>query len=155
MTPVHKLILSNVRSKKRHYEVDEDSPTNMDKKEAKKLRKQAEKVMMYSDSNCKDFTFSAWNRLRKHLGIQMIQIPLAIRTCSNHLSGGKKKEKEKKEGKERKNDDESRLRLMKDIDRVRKRRIERENELEEMERLRAEEQRLREVWPHSSFFNIN
>ena len=34
---------------------------------------------------------------------------------------------------------------MKDIDRVRKRRIDREQELEEMERLRAEEQRLREA----------
>ena len=58
---------------------------------------------------------------------------------------GKKKEKDKSEGKVEKDDEESRLKLMKDIDRVRKRRVDRENELEEMERLRAEEQRLREA----------
>lgn len=58
---------------------------------------------------------------------------------------GKKKDKDKLEGKVEKDDEESRLKLMKDIDRVRKRRVDRENELEEMERLRAEEQRLREA----------
>lgn len=114
------------KSKKRHYEVDEDSPTNMDKKEAKKLRKQAEKVAK---------TFGYTNDTN----------PFGDSNLLQPFVWGKKKEKEKKEGKERKNDDESRLRLMKDIDRVRKRRIERENELEEMERLRAEEQRLREA----------
>jgi hypothetical protein len=58
---------------------------------------------------------------------------------------GKKKDKDKNEGKVEKDDEESRLKLMKDIDRVRKRRVDRENELEEMERLRAEETRLREA----------
>ena len=58
---------------------------------------------------------------------------------------GKKKDKDKSEGKVERDDEVSRLKLMKDIDRVRKRRVDRENELEEMERLRAEEQRLREA----------
>eukprot|EP00596_Hydrurales_sp_CCMP1899_P002114 CAMPEP_0119042838 /NCGR_PEP_ID=MMETSP1177-20130426/16195_1 /TAXON_ID=2985 /ORGANISM="Ochromonas sp, Strain CCMP1899" /LENGTH=482 /DNA_ID=CAMNT_0007009875 /DNA_START=99 /DNA_END=1544 /DNA_ORIENTATION=- len=59
---------------------------------------------------------------------------------------GKKVTKDKSEGKKEEVDTEAhRLKLMHDIDRVRKRREERENELEEMERLRDEEQRLREA----------
>ena len=57
----------------------------------------------------------------------------------------KKVEKDKKEGRLEEDSEESRLKLMQDIDRVRKRREDREKELEEMERLRTEEQRLREA----------
>lgn len=58
---------------------------------------------------------------------------------------GKKVTKDKIEGRKDEGDSEAhRIKLMHDIDRVRKRREERENELEEMERLRSEEQRLRE-----------
>jgi hypothetical protein len=57
---------------------------------------------------------------------------------------GKKKEKESVEGKVEENTSEKRIKLMEEIDRVRKRRDMKEKEQEEMERLRAEEQRLRE-----------
>ena len=58
---------------------------------------------------------------------------------------GKKAEKEHTEGKPKTDPEEERLKLMADIDRVRKRRRDREIEQEEMERLRSEEQRLREA----------
>lgn len=57
---------------------------------------------------------------------------------------GKKKDKDKKEGREEDESEEKRFALMKEIERVRNRRDEREKELEEMDRLRTEEQRLRE-----------
>lgn len=43
----------------------------------------------------------------------------------------------------------SRLKLIREIESVRKRRVDRENELAELERLRDEEQRLREVFCNS------
>lgn len=58
---------------------------------------------------------------------------------------GKKKEKDKREGKSTTDPEEERLKLMSDIEKVRKRRQDRERELEEMERLRTEEMRLREA----------
>jgi hypothetical protein len=69
---------------------------------------------------------------------------------------GKKKEEEKKKDKKskkhsRERDDEltseseKRIKLMDEIDKVRKRRLDREKELEDIERLREEEQRLREM----------
>lgn len=60
---------------------------------------------------------------------------------------GKKKEKDKVEGKADVNmhSDGKRLELIGEIEKVRKRRKEREDELEEMDRLRGEEQRLREA----------
>jgi hypothetical protein len=58
---------------------------------------------------------------------------------------GKKKEKDRQLGKDVEDDEESRLKLIQDIDRVRKRRSEREQELEDMERMRADELRLREA----------
>lgn len=69
---------------------------------------------------------------------------------------GKKKEEEKKKEKKgkkhpRERDDDSnietekRIKLMDEIDKVRKRRMDRDKELEDIERLREEEQRLREM----------
>lgn len=58
---------------------------------------------------------------------------------------GKKVEKDKREGRIEEDSEEKRLKLMQDIEKVRKRREDREKELEEMEILRAEEQRLREA----------
>lgn len=58
---------------------------------------------------------------------------------------GKKKEKEKFSDKREENSEIARLKLITEIESVRKRRIDRENELAEIERLRDEEQRLREV----------
>lgn len=58
---------------------------------------------------------------------------------------GKKKEKDRQLGKVEEDDEETRLKLIQDIDRVRKRRTEREQELEDMERMRADELRLREA----------
>lgn len=57
----------------------------------------------------------------------------------------KKVDKDKAEGKEVEDSDEARLKLIRDIENVRKRRLDREKELEEMEQLRYEEQRLREA----------
>lgn len=114
------------KSKKRHYDVEMDPDSALDKKQSKKLRKQAEKVA-------------------KVFGYTNDTNPFGDSNLLQPFVWGKKKEKDKSEGKVERDDEESRLKLMKDIDRVRKRRVDRENELEEMERLRAEEQRLREA----------
>ena len=58
---------------------------------------------------------------------------------------GKKKEKDKFSNKKEENSEIARLKLITEIESVRKRRVDRENELVEIERLRDEEQRLREV----------
>jgi hypothetical protein len=61
---------------------------------------------------------------------------------------GKKKESERKEDKqklEENNEEGNRLKLMSEIEKVRKRRLDREAELAEIERLRDEEVRLREM----------
>jgi hypothetical protein len=58
---------------------------------------------------------------------------------------GKKKEKDRALGKGEENSEENRLRLIQEIERVRKRRHDREIELEEMQKLRDEEMRLREA----------
>lgn len=58
---------------------------------------------------------------------------------------GKKVEKDRMQGKQVENTEESRLKLIQDIDKVRKRRADREKELEEMQKLRDEELRLREL----------
>lgn len=111
---------------KRHYDVEMDPDSGLDKKQTKKLRKQAEKVA-------------------KVFGYTNDTNPFGDSNLLQPFVWGKKKDKDKSEGKVEKDDEVSRLKLMKDIDRVRKRRVDRENELEEMERLRAEEQRLREA----------
>lgn len=115
------------KSKKRHYEMEMDPDNSIDKKQSKKLRKQAEKVA-------------------KAFGYTNDTNPFGDSNLLEPFVWGKKKDKDRKEGKAQNCDDEeNRLRLMKDIDRVRKRRVEREQEVEEMERLRAEEQRLKEA----------
>ena len=59
---------------------------------------------------------------------------------------GKKKEKDTKEGRTEEVDSvDNRVKMMAEIERVRKRREDRELEVEEMDRLRTEEQRLREA----------
>jgi hypothetical protein len=58
---------------------------------------------------------------------------------------GKKVEKDRLQGKEVEDSEETRLRLIQDIDRVRKRRADREREIEEMQKLRDDELRLREM----------
>ena len=62
------------------------------------------------------------------------------------FSWAKKKEKDSLTKKSTDEDPElARLKLISEIENVRKRRVDRENELAEIERLRDEEQRLREV----------
>ena len=109
------------KEKKRHRE-DED-PADREKRKAGKKAEKVAKMLGYSnDIN----PFGDSNLLQPFIW-------------------GKKVTKDKIEGRKEEGDTEAhRLKLMHDIDRVRKRREERENELEEMERLRSEEQRLRE-----------
>ena len=109
------------KEKKRHRE-DED-PADREKRKAGKKAEKVAKLLGYSnDIN----PFGDSNLLQPFIW-------------------GKKVTKDKMEGRKEEGDTEAhRLKLMHDIDRVRKRREERENELEEMERLRSEEQRLRE-----------
>ena len=58
---------------------------------------------------------------------------------------GKKEERKKKDHSKHEDDEEdNRIKLIKDIEKIRKRREERENEVAEMERIREDEQRLRE-----------
>lgn len=66
---------------------------------------------------------------------------------------GKKKEKEKYENKSSgvDNSDKKRLELINEIEKVRKRRTQREEEVAELERLRDEEQRLRESQQYSDW----
>ena len=109
------------KEKKRHRE-DED-PADREKRKAGKKAEKVAKMLGYSnDIN----PFGDSNLLQPFIW-------------------GKKVSKDKSEGRKEEGDTEAhRLKLMHDIDKVRKRREERENELEEMERLRSEEQRLRE-----------
>ena len=109
------------KEKKRHRE-DED-PADREKRKAGKKAEKVAKMLGYSnDIN----PFGDSNLLQPFIW-------------------GKKVSKDRSEGRKEESDTEAhRLKLMHDIDKVRKRREERENELEEMERLRSEEQRLRE-----------
>ena len=109
------------KEKKRHRE-DED-PADREKRKAGKKAEKVAKMLGYSnDIN-----------------------PFGDSNLLQPFVWGKKVTKDKIEGRKEEGDTEAhRLKLMHDIDRVRKRREERENELEEMERLRSEEQRLRE-----------
>lgn len=58
---------------------------------------------------------------------------------------GKKAEKDRQQGKALEDTEESRFKLIQDIEKVRKRRSDRERELEEMQKLRDDELRLREM----------
>jgi hypothetical protein len=102
---------------------DEDPHARQLRKEAKKAEKMA-KVLGYSnDVN-----------------------PFGDSNLLQPFVWGKKKEKDKYEKKEEGGDSSTkRIELIGEIEKVRKRRAERENELAEIERLRDEEQRLREV----------
>lgn len=65
---------------------------------------------------------------------------------------GKKQEKDAREGRDTTKETEAlRLKTMEEIDRVRKRREDREREVEEMERLRTEEQRLRDTMQYGDW----
>ena len=109
------------KEKKRHRE-DED-PADREKRKAGKKAEKVAKMLGYSnDIN-----------------------PFGDSNLLQPFVWGKKVIKDKSEGRKDEGDTEAhRLKLMHDIGKVRKRREERENELEEMERLRSEEQRLRE-----------
>lgn len=111
------------KEKKRNRSSDEDERTH---KEHRKSQRKAEKV-------AKAFGYS--NDIN----------PFGDSNLLKPFVWGKKQDKEMKEGKSVADPDEERLRLMADIERVRKRRHDREVEVEEMERLRTEEQRLREA----------
>jgi hypothetical protein len=112
------------KEKKRHRDRDDEDP---DAREKRKAAKKAEKVAQM-------------------LGYSNEVNPFGDSNLLQPFVWGKKVTKERSEGKKVSESDAeaNRLKLMQDIDRVRKRREEREKELEEMERLRAEEQRLRE-----------
>jgi hypothetical protein len=109
-------------SKRHHSSDDEDTAHRAQKKSHKKAEKIA-KVFGYSnDIN-----------------------PFGDSNLLQPFVWGKKQDKEKKEGKVALDPEEERLKLMSDIEKVRKRREDRELEVEEMERLRTEEGRLREA----------
>jgi hypothetical protein len=85
-------------------------------------------------------------KVAKMLGYSNDTNPFGDSNLLQPFVWGKKVEKEKKEGKaHREGEGSSRLGMLEEINRVRKRREDREAELEEMDRLRAEEQRLREA----------
>lgn len=109
------------KEKKRHR--DDEDPADREKRKAGKKAEKVAKMLGYSnDIN-----------------------PFGDSNLLQPFVWGKKVSKDKSEGRKEETDTEAhRLKLMNDIDKVRKRREERENELEEMERLRSEEQRLRE-----------
>ena len=109
------------KEKKRHR--DDEDPADREKRKAGKKAEKVAKMLGYSnDIN-----------------------PFGDSNLLQPFVWGKKVSKDKSEGRKEEADTEAhRLKLMNDIDKVRKRREERENELEEMERLRSEEQRLRE-----------
>lgn len=95
-------------------------------RENKKARKKAEKVA-------------------KALGYSNETNPFGDSNLLNPFTWGKKKEKESHTGVSAHESVDKRISLMKDIEKVRDRRRKREQEVEEMERLRSEEQRLREA----------
>jgi len=104
-----------------------DSPEReREEKEKRKAHKKAEKVA-------------------KLLGYTNDTNPFGDSNLLQPFLWGKKKEKDKHEGREEVDTEENRLQTMQEIERVRKRREDREKELEEMDRLRSEEQRLREA----------
>jgi hypothetical protein len=87
-------------------------------------------------------------KVAKLLGYDNDTNPFGDSNLLKPFEWGKKKDKDTAEGRKSKTGSEKeaeRMTLIKDIDRVRQRRIEREQEQEEMERLRNEEQRLREA----------
>eukprot|EP00607_Mallomonas_marina_P001968 CAMPEP_0182428010 /NCGR_PEP_ID=MMETSP1167-20130531/20951_1 /TAXON_ID=2988 /ORGANISM="Mallomonas Sp, Strain CCMP3275" /LENGTH=496 /DNA_ID=CAMNT_0024610633 /DNA_START=57 /DNA_END=1544 /DNA_ORIENTATION=- len=108
---------------KRHRD---HSDANKEEKDIRKARKKAEKAA-------------------KMLGYTNDTNPFGDSNLLQPFVWGKKKEKDKTEGRVDVDSEESRLEIMREIERVRKRRDDREKELEEMERLRTEEQRLREA----------
>mmetsp|Transcript_9978 Transcript_9978/g.15061 ORF Transcript_9978/g.15061 Transcript_9978/m.15061 type:complete len:550 (-) Transcript_9978:165-1814(-) len=110
------------KDKSKHKHRDEDP----DQREKRRARKKAEKVA-------------------KMFGYSNETNPFGDSNLLQPFVWGKKKEKDKQLGKVEEDSEQARLSLIQDIDRVRKRRAEREAELEEMERLRAEEMRLREA----------
>lgn len=111
------------KEKKRDRSSDRDESST---REDKKARKKAEKVA-------------------KALGYSNETNPFGDSNLLNPFAWGKKKEKDAASGASKRESADTRLSLMKDIERVRERRRQREQEVEEMERLRAEEQRLREA----------
>lgn len=111
------------KEKKRKHDRDED-PHEREKRKAAKRAEKVAKMLGYSnDTN-----------------------PFGDSNLLAPFVWGKKMEKDKREGRNDDVDSEGkRMYLMDEIKRVRSRREEREAELEEMERLRSEEQRLREA----------
>lgn len=85
-------------------------------------------------------------KVAKYLGYSNEINPFGDSNLLQPFAWGKKKEKDKREGKSSKDEPEKkRIKLMTEIEKVRKRRQDREDELAEIERLRDEEQRLREL----------
>lgn len=112
---------------KRHYEEKSDEDEENDRA-AKKASKKAAKVA-------------------KLLGYTNDLNPFGDSNLLQPFKWGKKVEKDKREGKSEddRGGEDRRVDLLNEIGRVRKRREDREKEVEEMERLRGEEQRLREA----------
>jgi len=118
--------MSFCRKHRRDYSDDEEESARRALKSAKKAAKVAKELGYSNDIN-----------------------PFGDSNLLQPFVWGKKEEK-KKEKKPHRDDssddeDEKRIKLMKDIDRIRKRREAREKELEDMEKMRADELRLREA----------
>lgn len=113
-------ILCRKHSRDRHN--DEDEEAYKERKYAKKAAKVAKALGYSNDIN-----------------------PFGDSSLLQPFVWGKRAEKKKRDGTIEEDSEEKRVKLMKEIDKVRKRRDEREKEIEEMERLRGEEQRLREA----------
>eukprot|EP01035_Chromulina_nebulosa_P041337 gene41337-55912_t len=113
--------------KKRKSSKDDYDEDRKERKEEKKARKKAEKVA-------------------KMLGYTDDNNPFGDSNLLQPFTWAKKKEKDSMTKKTTDEDPElARLKLISEIENVRKRRVDRENELAEIERLRDEEQRLREA----------
>lgn len=116
------------RSRDRETEVTEDWNEEKEDRDQKKARKKSEKIA-------------------KMLGYSDEINPFGDSNLLQPFVWGKKKEKEKFEDTSHHIEDpeQARLKLITEIEKVRQRRVDRENELSEISRLRDEEQRLREA----------
>ena len=116
-----------------------------DKKKRKRHRDDSSGDEADAGKSRKDVTKKA-AKVAKMLGYTNETNPFGDSNLLQPFVWGKKVAKEREDRRPVEGDtEEKRLQLLQDISRVRKRREDREKELEEMERLRGEEQRLREA----------
>lgn len=111
--------------KKDKRERDGEDDTDRNRKDKKRMQKEAEKVA-------------------ETLGYSNEINPFGDSNLLKPFVWGKKLEKERKQGNSSVTAEEKRLQQMMEIERLRKRREDKEREAEELERVRAEELRLRE-----------